>query len=192
MVPPTRLNPFRSPTPEPLGGEEANTLRKCRYFDTLARENGYNSQARIARECGISESCGRKWKQQRMELGTTARRSTRKTSTILGHASKVSKATCKMLVSPSRNPVRKHPLEAQIAFHDLPIIKRQSQTLLKRRTKGGGRYLCAFIKKEISKRTVSKEPSTEMITSMTPSLVTLIILSIQTKHTLTLYHKLKG
>jgi hypothetical protein len=55
-----------------------------------------------------------------------------------------------MLVSPSRNPVRKQPLDAQIAYHNLPIKTRQLQRKLKEHTKGGGRYLCAFIKKKIS------------------------------------------
>lgn len=150
MAPPTRLNPFRTPTPEPLDGKEADTIRKARYFNALAKESGFKSQAQIARDCGISESCGRKWKEQRMTMGITALRSTRKTSEILGHKSQVSKATCKMLVSPSRNPVRKQPLDVQISYHGLKVQKRQLQRMLKRNTKGGGRYLCAFVKKTIS------------------------------------------
>jgi hypothetical protein len=87
-----------------------------------------------------------------MNMGDLARRSTRKRSSILGHKSKVSKSTVKMLVSPSQNPVRKQTLEAQIEYHNIPVGKRQLQRLLKRHTKGGGRYLCAFIKKVISKK----------------------------------------
>ena len=55
-----------------------------------------------------------------------------------------------MLVSPSRNPVRKQPLSAQIAFHNLPVQTRQLQRKLKEHTKRSGRYKCAFIKKKIS------------------------------------------
>jgi hypothetical protein len=57
-----------------------------------------------------------------------------------------------MLVSPSRNPVRKQPYEAQIAFHNLPIKKRQLQRKLKEHTNGGQRYKCACIKKVISQK----------------------------------------
>ena len=55
-----------------------------------------------------------------------------------------------MLCSPSRNPVRKQPLEAQIPYYNIPAKKRQLQRMLKRHTKGGGRYLCALVKKTIS------------------------------------------
>ena len=85
-----------------------------------------------------------------MNMGDLARRSTRQRSLVLGHKSKVTKSMAKMLVSPSRNPVRKQPLEAQISYHNIPVQKRQLQRMLKRHTKGGGRYLCAFVKKVIS------------------------------------------
>jgi hypothetical protein len=57
-----------------------------------------------------------------------------------------------MLCSPSRNPVRKQPYEAQIEYHNLPVKKRQLQNMMKRHTNGGGRYVCAFVKKEISQK----------------------------------------
>ena len=86
-----------------------------------------------------------------MNIGSEVKKKSRPRSSILGGKSKISKATCKMLVSPSRNPVRKQPLDAQIAFHNLPIKTRQLQRKLKEHTKGGGKYLYAFVKKEISK-----------------------------------------
>lgn len=150
MRPNLRGSRFYTPSPEPLAGKEATTTRKCRFFDALSRNAGSISLRQVAKDAGISESCGRKWKKQFEDMGSLAKRRTRKRSSILGHRSKVSKSTCKMLVSPSRNPVRKHPLETQIAFHDLPVKKRQLQTMIKRNTKGGGRYLCAFVKKVIS------------------------------------------
>jgi hypothetical protein len=55
-----------------------------------------------------------------------------------------------MLVSPTRNPVRKQPFSSQIAFYNLPVKTRQLQRKLKEHTKGGGQYFCAFIKKKIS------------------------------------------
>ncbi len=57
-----------------------------------------------------------------------------------------------MLCSPSRNLVRKQPYEAQIEYHKLPVKKRQLQNIIKRHTNGGGRYVYAFVKKEISQK----------------------------------------
>ncbi len=105
---------------------------------------------RIAADVGISEACGRKWKEQRKELGPLAKRKTRQRSQVLGRKSKVTKSICKMLCSPTRNPVRKQPYEAQIAFHRIPVKRRQLQRKLKEHTKGGGRYKCAFVNKVIS------------------------------------------
>jgi hypothetical protein len=85
-------------------------------------------------------------------MGSEAKRRTRPRSSILGANSRVTKAECKMLVSPSRNPVRKQPLDTQIAYHGLKVKERQLQRKLKEYTKGGGRYKCAFIKKVISKK----------------------------------------
>jgi len=56
---------------------------------------------------------------------------------------------CKMLCLPTRNPVRKQPYEAQIAFHKIPVKRRQLQRKLKEHTKGGRWYKCAFINKTI-------------------------------------------
>ena len=152
MAPPTRLNPFRTPSPEPLAGREATTRRKCKFFDTLATYRGSRSLRSISKQCGISSSCGDKWKEQWDSMGSEAKRKTRTKSQALRAKSKVTKSMCKMLCSPSRNPVRKQPLDTQIAYHNLPVQKRQLQRKLKEHTKGGGRYLCAFVKKVISSK----------------------------------------
>ena len=52
----------------------------------------------------------------------------------------------------SGNPVRKQPFEVQIAYYKIPVQKRQLQRKLKELTKGGRRYLCAFVKKVISEQ----------------------------------------
>jgi transposase len=152
MAPHLRGQRFHTPSPEPLSNREATTTRRCRFFDALSRDGGSKSLRSISKDCGIGETTGRDWKKQFESMGSLAKRKTRKRSTKLGRPSKVLKLTCKMLVSPSRNPVRKQPLDTQIAFHKLPIKTRQLQRKLKEHTKGGGRYLCAFIKKEISKK----------------------------------------
>ncbi|PQE27706.1 spastin protein [Rutstroemia sp. NJR-2017a WRK4] len=85
-------------------------------------------------------------------MGAMAKRKLRPRSKILGRTSKVTKSMCKMLVSPSRNPVRKQPLEAQIKFHNLPVKPRQLGRKLREHTKKGTRYLCAFIEKIITEK----------------------------------------
>lgn len=83
-------------------------------------------------------------------MGSEAKRKTRPTSKILGRKSRVTKSMCRMIVSPSRNPVRKQPYELQISYHNLPVGVRQLQRKIKEHTKGGGRYKCAFVIKQIS------------------------------------------
>lgn len=100
-----RGQPFHTPSPEPLANKEASTTRRTRFFDALSQNAGSKSLRRITAECNIHESTGRKWKKQWENMGCLAKRRTRPTSTLLGRRSKVSKSTCKMLVSPSRNPV---------------------------------------------------------------------------------------
>ena len=54
-----------------------------------------------------------------------------------------------MLVSPSRNPVRNQPYDAQIAYHNIPVKRRQLQRKLREHINGGQIYKAAFVKKEI-------------------------------------------
>ena len=150
MAPLTRSQPLRTPSPEPLAGKEATTTRKTRFIDAFSRNDGSKSLRSISANCGITESCGRKWRDQLIDIGSDAKRRTRPRSKVLGRKSRVTKSMCKLLVSPSRNPVRKQPYEVQITYHNLPIGKRQLQRKMKEHTKGGGRYKCAFIKKKIS------------------------------------------
>lgn len=89
-------------------------------------------------------------------MGSLARRSTRGRSQKAGRNSKVTKSMCLMLVSPSRNPVRKAPYEAQIKYHNLPVGRRQLRRKLKEYTKGGQRYKCAFVKKKISDKNLEE------------------------------------
>jgi transposase len=145
MAPPTRRNPLRTPSPQPLASGEATTTRKCKFFNALARSSGSKSLRQISADCKISEACGRKWKEQLEEIGSLAKRKTWQRSQVLGRKSKVTKSMCKMLVSPTRNPVRKQPYKAQISYHKIPVKRRELQRKLKEHTKGGGRYMCAFV-----------------------------------------------
>lgn len=149
MAPPTRAHPFRVSSPKPLGGKEATTPRKCQFFDELARDIDRKPLCKISEENKISESCRRKWKQQWLEMGSPARRRTRPKSAILGRKSKVTKSMCKAIVDPA-NPVRERRYEEQIAYFGIPVKKRQLQKMMKRHTRGGGRYLMAYVKKIVS------------------------------------------
>ena len=125
-----------------------------------------------------------------MNIANLAQRSTLQRSLVLRRKSKVTKSMCKMLCSPSRNPVRKQPFEAQILYHNIPVKKRQLQRMLKRHIKGGWRQLCAFVKKTISTKNRQERGQYGQDLSTILSLVFLIISSIQMKHTSTLRHKL--
>jgi len=71
-------------------------------------------------------------------MGSEAKRRLQPRSKILDCTSKVTKSMCKMLCSPSQNPVQKQPYEAQIAYHNLPVEKCQLQQKMKKLTKEGG------------------------------------------------------
>ena len=149
MAPPTRSHPFRTPSPEPLSNKEATTRRRSKFFDALVYYKDSKSLRSIAKECGIRPTTARTWRDQWKTMGSEAKRRLRARSNILGRRSRVTKAMCKALVSPS-NPVRKQPYDTQIAYHKLPVKKRQLQRKIKEHTKGGGRYLCAYVEKVIS------------------------------------------
>jgi hypothetical protein len=57
-----------------------------------------------------------------------------------------------MLVSLSRNPVRTQPFDTQIAYHKIPVQRRQLMKKLREHTNGGQIYKAAFVKKEISEK----------------------------------------
>ena len=152
MAPTTRRNLRITPPPGPSEGQEANTVRKTRFYDAWDREHERRSMRAICRDHDITEGTGRLWKKQREELGSLAYRHTRKLSSNLGRRSKVTKSICKMLVSPSRNPVRTQPFDAQIAYHKIPVQRRQLMKKLREHTNGGQIYKAAFVKKEISKK----------------------------------------
>jgi hypothetical protein len=150
MAPPTRLNLFRTPSPEPLAGKEATTRRKCKFINKWTNNRGSIPLTRIVCEYGISEACGHKWRDQYLQLGSPSRRRLRPTSTTLGKPSKVTKSMCKLLVSPLRNPYQQQPLKAQIVHFNILVEKCQLQRKLKEHTKGGGHYIIAYINKVIS------------------------------------------
>ncbi|KAG9243822.1 hypothetical protein BJ878DRAFT_102705 [Calycina marina] len=119
-----------------LHGKEATTTRKSRFFDKLARAGGSMSLRAISKNHSISESCGRKWKEQWLKMDSIAKRKTRLKFAILGRKSKVTKSVCKMLCAQPRNSVRKQPYNTQITFYKIAVGLRQLQRKLKEYAKG--------------------------------------------------------
>jgi hypothetical protein len=157
---PTTRNTVRACTPpRPIEAKEFDTVKKTGFFRDYDRFHGKKTLAQISAENGTTDRTARRWLKQRCEIGSPAYRHTRKRSKVLGRRSRVSKETCKMLCSPSRNPVRDQQYEAQIAFHNIPVEKRQLQRKLKEHTNGGGRYRQAFVGKEISKKNLRERVS---------------------------------
>ncbi|KAE8451618.1 hypothetical protein EG329_003075, partial [Mollisiaceae sp. DMI_Dod_QoI] len=95
MAPPTRSNPFRTPSPEPLNGKEASTRRKTKFINALAHNPEGKSLAAISRDCKIGPSTGRKWRDEYKSFGERAKKPMRSESAILGRKSKVTKSMSK-------------------------------------------------------------------------------------------------
>jgi hypothetical protein len=100
------------PSPGPSEGVEADTVKKCRFYDAYDKDHNEKSLRQIARDEGTTDGTAGRWLRQRESLGSIAYRSSRKRSTKLGRPSKVTKPMCKMLVNPAQNPVRDQPYEA--------------------------------------------------------------------------------
>ena len=149
MAPITRSKRPQTPPPQRLRGIQADTIKKSRFFQAWDERGSQETMHAICQAIGTTSPTGRRWLHERDQLGSKAYRRTRKLSHRLGRKSAVSDETCKMLVSPSRNPVSDQLYEAQIAYFHLPIKKRQLQTRLKQSTNGGQRYKQAYIQKEI-------------------------------------------
>ena len=67
----------------------------------------------------------------------------------LGRRGKISPDQARMLVSPSKNPLRKQLYEAQIQYHSLPVVTRTLQRSLLKHTKKARRYRMPYIDKEL-------------------------------------------
>jgi hypothetical protein len=137
--------PIRSSRPG-----EYNTIEKGRFFNAYDTRDPRVSLRGIAATYAPSLTTAHRWLEERAQLGSPALRRTRKLAKQFGPLPGVSPNTCKMLISPSRNPVQDQQYKAQIAFHNLPIKPRTLKKRLKLYTKGGQRYKQEYVKKEIS------------------------------------------
>jgi hypothetical protein len=118
MAPSTRKNLRITPSPEPVQVGCYTTPKRRDFYRDFYRDFDKDcatkSMRAICRDNNIDESTGRLWKKQRENFGSMAVRRTRGISKKLWRPSKISKSTCKILVDPRRNPVRKQPYEVMI------------------------------------------------------------------------------
>ncbi|KAL2403340.1 hypothetical protein ABEF95_001268 [Exophiala dermatitidis] len=133
-------------------GEEWDTIRRTRFYTAYDRRPEDESLRAFSRRLNMSVSTACHWLKKREQLGTAAYRRTRPlvkdNGGHLGRPPKLAQETVEMLLSPSRNPVRREPLRKQIAFHGLEVSKRT----LQRRLKQGKRERLSRIRKEAARR----------------------------------------
>jgi hypothetical protein len=156
MAPITRSMRPQTPPPHRSRGKQADTIKKSRFYEAWDNYQSSESIHVICITTDTTSPTARRWIHQRDLLGSKGYRRTRKLSDRLGRTSRVSNETCKMLVSPSRNPVRNEPYEVQIEHYGLPIKKRQLQNRLKQLTNGAQRYKQAYVRKRISQTNKEK------------------------------------
>lgn len=141
---------LRPSTPDrEIKAREYTTPKKSSFFRDFDRDGRTKPFTRICEQAEISRETGYRWLRERRDIGSDACRRSRKRSEILGRKSRVTKATCRFLVS-KRNLLRDQLLECQIEEHNIPAKKRALQTQLKKHTKNAQRYKMAYVKKKIS------------------------------------------
>src|SRR3954467_10845706 len=114
MAPRTRSQGCPNTPQRSIRHAECSTRKRHFFFRDYDRDCGSKTMDAICAVHNITARCGYNWLKERRELDSPAFHHIRKQSKVLGRKSRVSKATCEMLVSPSRNPVRDQLLEAQI------------------------------------------------------------------------------
>jgi hypothetical protein len=151
MAPNTRRI-TRSWTPEDRKRqEEWTTPQKRAFFEVWHKQKLSQSLRQICRARSIPESTARAWINQRYLYGTPiASQRKRKWSTAIGRPEKVTEKDIKLLLSPSRNPVRNQPLEAQLKYHDIQGSRSSLQRSLTKYTNGAGLYKQAYVGKVLT------------------------------------------
>ena len=105
----TRARPC---TPDRPIRQEADTQKKREFYRYYVDHVGYLPMTQIARDCNTTTTTAYRWLKLRDDYGSPSTRRTRKFAKRLGKQSSLSDKTCKILVSPSRNPVRDQTYEA--------------------------------------------------------------------------------
>jgi len=137
MAPSTRSTARPSTLIKSSNPIQYDTIQKGRVFNAYNSRDPRVSLRAIAAAHAPSLSTAHRWLKERAQLGSPTLRKTRKLGKNFGPAPRVSIETCKILVSPSRNPVQDQQYEAQIAYHGIDVKKRTLQKRLKECTNGG-------------------------------------------------------
>jgi hypothetical protein len=145
----TRSNRHYTPPPDKFNIGTRTNRKRVRFYDAWDYRSPTRTLKALEREFGLTHPNGQRWLDQRAQYSSPAYRRTRSLSDKLGRRPKVLAETCKMLVSPLRNPVRKQQYEAQIEYYKLPVKKRALQARLKACTNRGQRYKMAYVQKKI-------------------------------------------
>ena len=153
MAPNTRSTRRDTTPPRHQVGTEHDTPSRVRFQSALKQ---YGSITRAAKAEKIAPSTAKRWSKQFKQYGSPALRRTRKLSKRLGRPSKLSPSKYKMLISPTRNPVRDQIYEAQIAFHNLGVTKRTLRYGLDKNTKGAKRYKMPYINKVLTPKNLQQ------------------------------------
>jgi hypothetical protein len=146
----------QTPSNRSLHKGDYDTVRRVRFYEECDRASPSRSRSSLALDFAPSRRTGLRWLKERDQLGDIAMRSLRKRSNRLGRPSKVTVDVCKMLVSPSRNPVRDQHYDAQIEYHKLPVKSRALRRQIKKHTNNAQRYKQSYVKKKLSATTRRK------------------------------------
>jgi hypothetical protein len=146
MAPNTRSTRRQNTPPKHRVNTEWDTPQKSRFFQVF--DQGYSLRA-SAKDQGVPLSTAKDWTHYRKQYGSPAVRHTRRISKKLGRREKLTPEQCAMLVSPSKNPVRKQLYEAQIQYHSLGVTRRTLQRSLLKHTRNARKYLMPYTNKEL-------------------------------------------
>ena len=112
------------------------------------REPGQSLRAFTA-QCTPSRSTAARWLEERDNIGSPAGRKARRGSTRLSECSKISRETCKMLVSPTRNSVRTNRILQSACYGQLTRKLKASKNVSQR-------YKRAYVNKVLKPATKEK------------------------------------
>jgi hypothetical protein len=149
MAPSTRrIN--RETTPDrPIPYKEFDTVQKTRFFREWDERDQSQSQRVFYATQTVSRTTGQRWLQERDALGDIAYRRTRKQSEILGRPEIIAPDQYRILVSPSKNPVRDQQYDVQMNHHNIHASVRTLRRGLRKYTKDAKRYKMAYVAKKL-------------------------------------------
>ena len=158
MAPSTRVIERLVTPPRRIKNRELNTVQKTSFYNAFDTRPADQSIRRFATANGYIYETARDLVNERKRIGPLAYRHSRARSNKLGRPCKISKTTCRKLLSPS-NPKRYLPYNDSIAYFDIDACVRTIQRAMKEHTNHAQRYKMAMISGEL--KTVTKRKRVE-------------------------------